>query len=425
MDYGVAGNNDVSFYGGGGRLEEDDLRYDEENGGEIYSRSGGAAVEPPVHSVDGSSAVIELQNSVDESSLSAGKLFVGGIAWETSQECFNRYFSKYGEVLDSIIMMDKISGRPRGFGFVTYADPEVADRVLQEVHVIDGREVDVKRTVPREETAFRRSSKTKKIFVGGLPPTLCDDDLREYFSTYGNVVEQQIMLDHTTGRSRGFGFVSFDSEDSVEKVLSDGRMHELNGKQVEIKRAEPKRGGGSDHMTESRTHHFNNNSTSYGKVNGGTDDFSNAYGMKMHKGYGGYGSGYGSYGPYGNYVGNFGMNPMGFYGGGYGSYGYGYGFGGPYGAAGGFGGNYGFAGGYGYGAAGAGGKGYGNMGSHGGAKGFAATGGGESEYDGVEVHTGGNDSGYGGGGAAKGYGGGGGGKGNDGAGSGRFHPYRK
>lgn len=40
------------------------------------------------------------------------------------------------------------------------------------------------------------------------------------------------MLDRETGRSRGFGFVTFDNEDTVERVLSDGRMHELGGKQV-------------------------------------------------------------------------------------------------------------------------------------------------------------------------------------------------
>lgn len=40
------------------------------------------------------------------------------------------------------------------------------------------------------------------------------------------------MLDHKTGRSRGFGFVTFENEDAVEKIFSDGRMHELGGKQV-------------------------------------------------------------------------------------------------------------------------------------------------------------------------------------------------
>lgn len=58
------------------------------------------------------------------------------------------------------------------------------------------------------------------------------DELKEYFSMYGNIVEHQIMLDHKTGRSRGFGFVTFDNEDSVEHIFSEGRTHELGGKRV-------------------------------------------------------------------------------------------------------------------------------------------------------------------------------------------------
>lgn len=58
------------------------------------------------------------------------------------------------------------------------------------------------------------------------------DELREYFSLYGSIVEQQIMQDHKTGRSRGFGFVTFESEDAVERIFSEGKIHELGGKQV-------------------------------------------------------------------------------------------------------------------------------------------------------------------------------------------------
>ena len=58
------------------------------------------------------------------------------------------------------------------------------------------------------------------------------DELREYFSSYGDIVECQIMVDHNTGRSRGFGFVSFDNEDSVDKVLLLGKIQEIGGKQV-------------------------------------------------------------------------------------------------------------------------------------------------------------------------------------------------
>ena len=63
-------------------------------------------------------------------------------------ETFTSYFSKYGEVMDSVIMTDRHSGRPRGFGFVTFADPAVADRVLEEDHVIDGRAVTFTHSFP-------------------------------------------------------------------------------------------------------------------------------------------------------------------------------------------------------------------------------------------------------------------------------------
>lgn len=111
---------------------------------------------------------------------------------------------------------------------------------------------------------FKGISKRKKIFVGGIPTSLTDgiveptsyfyydcnnffffpfltlwynivDELGEYFSTYGSIVEHQIMVDHKTGRSRGFGFVTFENEDALDKVFSEGKIHELGGKQVQVK----------------------------------------------------------------------------------------------------------------------------------------------------------------------------------------------
>lgn len=66
--------------------------------------------------------------------------FSGSLVAET----FSNYFSKYGEITDSVIMLDKQSGRPRGFGFVTFVDSAVVDKVLEKVHVIDGRTVRIK-----------------------------------------------------------------------------------------------------------------------------------------------------------------------------------------------------------------------------------------------------------------------------------------
>jgi len=147
-------------------------------------------------------------------------------------------------------MLDKVTMRSRGFGFVTFSDPSSLDNVLNDTHVIDGRPVEVKRAISKEEmeTGFSTIdnydrppvSRTKKIFVGGLSHTTSDDLFRKYFEDLGTVViESQVMIDHDSGRHRGFGFVTFDNEDTVDHIMQ--QQHEIDGKPVEIKRAEPKR----------------------------------------------------------------------------------------------------------------------------------------------------------------------------------------
>lgn len=54
---------------------------------------------------------------------------------------FVKYFGKYGDITDSVIMRDRKTGQPRGFGFVTYADPSVVDKVIEETHIINGKQV--------------------------------------------------------------------------------------------------------------------------------------------------------------------------------------------------------------------------------------------------------------------------------------------
>lgn len=54
---------------------------------------------------------------------------------------FTKHFGKYGEITDSVIMKDRRTGQPRGFGFITYADPLVVDRVIEDTHVINGKQV--------------------------------------------------------------------------------------------------------------------------------------------------------------------------------------------------------------------------------------------------------------------------------------------
>jgi RNA-binding protein Musashi len=106
-----------------------------------------------------------------------GKLFIGGISWDTDEERLREYFATYGEVIEAVIMRDRATGRARGFGFVVFADPAVAERVIIDKHIIDGRTVEAKKAVPRDDqyninrqTGSVQGSpgpgRTKKIFVG-------------------------------------------------------------------------------------------------------------------------------------------------------------------------------------------------------------------------------------------------------------------
>lgn len=179
-----------------------------------------------------------------------GKLFIGGISWDTNEERLREYFSAYGEVKEAVIMKDRTTGRARGFGFVVFIDPAVAEIVIQEKHNIDGRMVEAKKAVPRDDqNILSRNSgsihgspgpgRTRKIFVGGLASTVTEGDFRKYFDQFGTITDVVVMYDHTTQRPRGFGFITYDSEEAVDKVLLK-TFHELNGKLVEVKRAVPK-----------------------------------------------------------------------------------------------------------------------------------------------------------------------------------------
>ncbi|XP_015880881.3 heterogeneous nuclear ribonucleoprotein 1 [Ziziphus jujuba] len=238
-----------------------------------------------------------------------GKIFIGGLAKETNLETFVKYFEKYGEITDSVIMKDRHTGRPRGFGFITYADPSVVDQVIQETHVINGKQVEIKRTIPKGASQAN-DFKTKKIFVGGISTTVTEDEFKSFFSKYGKVVEHEIIRDHATKRSRGFGFIVFDSEKVVDSLLANGNMVDMAGSQVEIKKAEPKKASNPAPVpaygSDSRVRPYNDSFGGYGDSYSGFG--SGAFGPAPYRSLGGFGSrlDYGVYGNDNDFGGGFG-----------------------------------------------------------------------------------------------------------------------
>ncbi|RRT54961.1 hypothetical protein B296_00026935 [Ensete ventricosum] len=130
------------------------------------------------------------------------KLFVGGISSDTQEKDLEEHFRAFGELKQVMVLRDRVTGIGRGFGFVLFAHPEGAENALKNPkHVI-----------------LRRTS---------------------YFEKFGSVVDTVVIYDNVTQRPRGFGFITFSSEDSVAMVLQKS-FHELDGKPVQVKIGVPK-----------------------------------------------------------------------------------------------------------------------------------------------------------------------------------------
>ena len=117
-----------------------------------------------------------------------------------------------------------------------------------------------------------------RCFVGGLAWATDDRSLEAAFSPYGEILDSKIINDRETGRSRGFGFVTFSSEQSMRDAIEGMNGKDLDGRSITVNEAQSRRSGGGG-----------GGGGGYGGGGGG------GYGQRREGGYGGGGGG-GGYG---------------------------------------------------------------------------------------------------------------------------------
>ena len=79
-----------------------------------------------------------------------------------------------------------------------------------------------------------------KLYVGGLPYAYGDEDLKQLFAEYGEVTSATIITDRETNRSKGFGFVEFDSDDAANAAIEAKNQSELDGRKLTVDHARPR-----------------------------------------------------------------------------------------------------------------------------------------------------------------------------------------
>lgn len=170
------------------------------------------------------------------------KLFIGGLNHETTDDQLRQFYSQWGTVVDCIVIRDPLTKYSRGFGFVTFATIQMAEAAMADrPHTINGKVVDPKRAIPREQMSPLLPNHPPP-FLEGEPEPGCKlslsgihwdyhtvDGLREYFDTFG-IVEQVEIL----GNPRGLGFVVFEDKAAADRCLANGKIHIINGRKCEV-----------------------------------------------------------------------------------------------------------------------------------------------------------------------------------------------
>ncbi|CAB0003564.1 unnamed protein product, partial [Nesidiocoris tenuis] len=216
-----------------------------------------------------------------ETKMKCSDLIILGLPWKTSEQQLREYFESFGEVLMAQVKKDSKTGQSKGFGFIRFANHESQIRVMAQRHLIDGRWCDVK--VPNSKGAPQQVP--CKVFVGRCTEDISADDLREYFSKYGEVTDVFIPKPF-----RAFAFVTFLDPDIAQALC--GEDHIIKQTSVHVSEASPK----SDYQQRG---YLNQQQTGGVPPRGGSGGVGpGARGGPMDKG--GYGGGYGP--PAGNGV---------------------------------------------------------------------------------------------------------------------------
>ncbi|XP_050697207.1 TAR DNA-binding protein 43-like isoform X4 [Eriocheir sinensis] len=165
-----------------------------------------------------------------ESKQRCSDLIVLGLPWKTTEKELREYFEPFGEVLMAQVKKDPKTNQSKGFGFIRFGNYETQVRVLSQRHMIDGRLCDVKIPNSKEGQVQQVNS---KVFIGRCTEDITADDLREYFSKFGEVTDVFIPKPF-----RAFAFVTFLDPEVAQNLC--GEDHIVKGTSVHVSNAAPK-----------------------------------------------------------------------------------------------------------------------------------------------------------------------------------------
>ncbi|XP_077402206.1 polyadenylate-binding protein 4 [Vanacampus margaritifer] len=171
-----------------------------------------------------------------------GNVFIKNLDKSIDNKALYDTFSAFGNILSCKVVCDENGSK--GYAFVHFETQDAADRAIEKMNgmLLNDRKVFVGRFKSRKEREAELGAKAKEftnVYIKNFGDEMDDEHLKELFDKYGKTLSVKVMID-PTGKSRGFGFVSYEKHEDANKAVEDMNGTDLNGKTVFVGRAQKK-----------------------------------------------------------------------------------------------------------------------------------------------------------------------------------------
>ncbi|KAL3338960.1 hypothetical protein AABB24_027853 [Solanum stoloniferum] len=196
-------------------------------------------------------AFYELIQSNADKDISHRKIFVYGLARETTRPALLSVFEPYGEIEECNVVMDHATGKAKGYAFVLFKTRKSAAKALKEPQKMINNRLASCKLASMKETAVSGTNEfgNRKIYVSNVPKDVNSEILRSFFAKFGEIEAGPMGFDPSTGKSKGYALFVYKTVEAAKKCLEKpSKMFE--GRQLHCKKAaEGKIGGGAASIT--------------------------------------------------------------------------------------------------------------------------------------------------------------------------------
>lgn len=153
-------------------------------------------------------------------------LIVNYLPQNMTQDELRSLFSSIGEVESAKLIRDKVAGHSLGYGFVNYVTAKDAEKAINTLNGLRLQSKTIKVSYARPSSEVIKDA---NLYISGLPRTMTQKDVEDMFSRFGRIINSRVLVDQTTGLSRGVAFIRFDKRSEAEEAITSFNGHKPPG----------------------------------------------------------------------------------------------------------------------------------------------------------------------------------------------------